>query len=130
MRLVSVVYIGYTGKSLRQARPHIRLPHKAVTARVNAARHVENAFVREEFHDRVEVVAVERVEKCLQEFHRHALRHSPISLWELVSDASWTMRDGAVAPQCRSGLGHVFCDVPLGHFDKQPCRYDKPRLPT
>jgi hypothetical protein len=71
--------VGDPGEAAGQPRPHLRAPRVATAPGVRAARGFEHAVLREEVHDGIEVVAIERVEELLEQIDRHRRRgHRPL----------------------------------------------------
>ena len=66
MQVIAVVHIGQTREPGSQALAHLLLAEEAASARFGPARHVENAVLAEELHDRIELMCIEAVEERLR----------------------------------------------------------------
>jgi hypothetical protein len=65
VNIIAVVDIGNAGKAGGETFAYLSLAHHAPTPRIGSSGRVERGTLGEEFHDRVKVVAIERVEYLL-----------------------------------------------------------------
>jgi len=58
---VAVVDIGQSCKTYSKSFPHILLTLKTGAIRFTSLRHLQNAIIRKEFHDPIQIVCVKRI---------------------------------------------------------------------